>query len=157
MQDLKRIRTFVSTMKKRRKTSKKPVNTEKPVPSLAFRFNIIDYRYVYVMRNLKALRCKIGISTKPYLRAQQVSDSVFGTAVVVFCMQMPFATLFEGLLHGFFDPFRRPLKGNGGTEFFSILITPFAIIGVFLMWVIAHTVLLFLITLITLWGVKLWP
>jgi len=92
----------------------------------SFFFRMVDYRYIYIMHNYMALRCKIGISTNPGIRAQEVTASVFGRVTVVMCLPVPFAGFWEAFMHVIFRFSHSPISGNGGTEFFHIIISPLA-------------------------------
>ena len=61
---------------------------------------------------------KFGISTKPNLRAAQVSDSVAGSVTPIVSLPVLFAEFWEGVGHAICFLLRVRLRGNGGTEFF---------------------------------------
>lgn len=77
---------------------------------------------VYIMRptSLKyAGKRKIGVSNAPWLRAQSVSKSIKGDAVVSFQIKVFFAYQVEGLLHFLFRPIHTKMEGSGKTEWFK--------------------------------------
>ena len=78
----------------------------------------LDFRHLYIMWHSSLLLVKFGISTKPHLRANQVTDSVAGSVTPITSVCVPFARFWEGVGHALCFLFRVRLRGNGGTEFF---------------------------------------
>ena len=91
-----------------------------------------DRRYLYLMLHSSLLRCKIGISNWTERRAVQVSDSVRGRVWPVLQVRVFFAGFWEAVLHTLFGFFRWRMRGDGGTEFFLIVVFPFAFVLVLL-------------------------
>jgi len=131
--------------------------------------------FVYVIRNGKFwLRYKIGISNKPAVRAENISETSGGAAVtVVFCCRVFFAHSVEQALHRVFAPLHSSVarSSSGFSEYFSpvglaliggllaggmswakllgqdecILIGLFSAVAVYFGWVLLVCLLIFLI------------
>ncbi len=95
-------------------------------------------QYIYIMQkvyggafspfDLLIQNCKIGVTTRPDLRIEQVDSSTRGRVVMKRCMRMFWgAYAKERLLHLLFAPVRyeaKPARGHrhasGGTEWFHL-------------------------------------
>jgi len=62
---------------------------------------------------------KLGVSTIPTLRANQVSKTIKGDAVVAYSFRLFFAYQVEGILHFIFHPINTKMTGSGKTEWFK--------------------------------------
>lgn len=67
---------------------------------------------------------KVGISGKVGRRARQVSDKVFGIAVPVFAVWVPYAWHLEQFMHGIF--YMANVRYGKGREWFLFPVAPFA-------------------------------
>lgn len=78
---------------------------------------------IYIMTSpAKPMKFKVGISSRPKLRAGQVSKARAANArtKAIFSVGVFGAYFFEQLLHGVLKPIHAPEKGDGGTEWFSV-------------------------------------
>lgn len=83
---------------------------------------LLDYQYIYLMREQRSRRHKIGISTIPRKRWQTVNRAVQGEVKLLIYRKVFFARATERYLHGFFKASRfilgRAGAGAGRTEWF---------------------------------------
>lgn len=83
---------------------------------------LLDYQYIYLMRERRSRRHKIGISAMPRKRWQTVNRSVNGKVHLLIYRKVFFARATERYLHGFFRASRFFLgnarAGAGRTEWF---------------------------------------
>ena len=87
-------------------------------------------QWLYIMWNIPVIwKIKIGISGGVSYRRKMISESTPGFVFPIWMVKIPFAYDFEQLLHRVFGFAHSPFKnGSGKTEWFSILVLPFAFI-----------------------------
>lgn len=93
------------------------------------------------------MRIKIGISKSPQKRASGLSYKL-GKRRVLFCVPVLFAYKTEQALHRFLGFAAMPINCNGGTEFFSIFVAPFALVVILFAFALHLVVFLYLLILI---------
>lgn len=83
-------------------------------------FSLFGYRFIYVGMSTRNLgRLKIGIARNVHLRWKAIDRSMKGKQFPIFSLPCFNALWFEGHLHRVMRRFNRPVKGDGGSEFFS--------------------------------------
>lgn len=86
----------------------------------------INAQWLYIFVNFPLLiLVKIGISGNVGKRRKQVSDKVFGVAIPVWAVYIPFAYSTEQAMHGLFSWGNIRLNGFG-KEWFILPVLPFA-------------------------------
>lgn len=116
------------------------------VVSLVFKVFVMTFVYL-IHCTAYPMRIKIGISKSPRKRASGLSNKL-GKRRVLFCLPVFFAYSIEQLLHRFFNFASMPINCNGGTEFFSILITPIVAMIIFSIFAAQVLAAFYLFTLI---------
>ena len=85
---------------------------------------LLDYQYIYLMRERRSRRHKIGISAVPHKRWQTVNRAVRGDVKLLIYRKVFFARSVERYLHRFFGASRFILgkagPGAGHTEWFHL-------------------------------------
>ena len=90
-----------------------------------------DVRYIYCMvQSPLPIRIKVGISTRPDLRKEQVATPCW----VLAKFKVWGAEHFERMIHWLLSPFHAPVNGNGGSEYFWSIAVFIAIPA---MWMVA--------------------
>ena len=86
-------------------------------------------QWIYIFVNIPfVLLCKVGISGNVSKRRKEVSESTPGIAVPIFAMKIRNAYGVEQFIHHGFEFLNVPWFGSGKTEWFWIILAPFAII-----------------------------
>jgi hypothetical protein len=92
-------------------------------------YSLFGYRFIYLgMSSRTPGRIKIGIARDVNLRWKAINKSMKGKQFPLFFLPTFGARWFEGHLHRVMRRFNRPVKGDGGSEFFAYL-NPFSWIG----------------------------
>jgi hypothetical protein len=92
-------------------------------------YSLFGYRFIYLgMSTRNPGRIKIGIARDVRSRWKSISKSMKGKQFPIFFLPSFAAQWFEGHLHRVMRRFNRPVKGDGGSEFFTYL-SPFSWIG----------------------------
>jgi hypothetical protein len=92
-------------------------------------YSLFGYRFIYLgMSTRNPGRIKIGIARDVDLRWKAIGRSMKGRQFPIFSLPCFFADWFEAHLHRVMKRFNRPVKGSGGSEFFSYL-NPLSWIG----------------------------
>ena len=126
-----------------------------------FLYSLFGYRFIYLgMSTRNPGRLKIGIARDVKLRWKTIGRSMKGRQFPIFSLPCFYAIWFEGHLHRVMKRFNRPVKGDGGSEFFTYL-HPFSWVGwlyVFtcMIWafLITHLLIYLAITFIWCWWVE---
>ncbi|MCG8327715.1 MAG: GIY-YIG nuclease family protein [Chitinophagales bacterium] len=122
-------------------------------------YSLFGYRFIYLgMSSRNPGRIKIGIARNVRSRWKTIDRNMKGKQFPFFALPCFGAIWFEGHLHRVMGRFNRPVKGDGGSEFFSYL-NPFSWIGwsyVFLciIWafLISHLLIYFALSGIWCWA-----
>lgn len=86
-------------------------------------------QWIYIFLNVPfILICKVGISGNVKARKKQVSDSAPGIAIPIFALKIRNAYGVEQIIHRGFEFLNVPFIGSGKSEWFWIVIIPFAVI-----------------------------
>lgn len=92
-------------------------------------YSLFGYRFIYLgMSTRNPGRIKIGIARDVRSRWKSIGKSMKGKQFPIFFLPSFGARWFEGHLHRVMRRFNRPVKGDGGSEFFTYL-TPFSWVG----------------------------
>lgn len=116
------------------------------VVSLVFKVFVMTFVYL-IHCTAYPMRIKIGISKSPRKRASGLSNKL-GKRRVLFCVPVFFAYQTEQTLHRFLSFAAMPVNCNGGTEFFSIFVAPFALVVILFAFALHLVVFLYLLILI---------
>lgn len=101
-------------------------------------YALFGYRFIYLgMSTRNPGRIKIGIARNVKLRWKAIGRSMRGWQFPIFSLPCFNALWMEGHLHRVMRRFNRPVKGDGGSEFFSYL-NPFSWIG----WIYVFTAII---------------
>ena len=111
-------------------------------------FKVFGMTFIYLIHCSRyPMRIKIGISKSPKKRASGLSNKL-GNRRVLFCVPVFFAYQTEQALHRFLGFAAMPINCNGGTEFFSIFVAPFALVVILFAFALHLVVFLYLLILI---------
>lgn len=92
-------------------------------------YSLFGYRFIYLGMSTRNLdRIKIGIARDVNIRWKAINRGMRGHQFPIFSLPCFHALWFEGHLHRVMRRFNRPVKGDGGSEFFSYL-NPMSWIG----------------------------
>ena len=117
---------------------------------------MFGYRFIYLGMSTRNLgRIKIGIARDVKLRWKSIDKGMRGRQFPIFSLPCFAARWFEGHLHRVMRRFNRPVKGDGGSEFFSYT-NPFSWLGWIyvlgaIIWAFLMTHLLIYLALSGLW------
>lgn len=92
-------------------------------------YSLFGYRFIYLgmcTRNLG--RMKIGIARDVKLRWKTIDRKMKGKQFPIFSLPCFNARWLEGHLHRVMKRYNRPVRGDGGSEFFTFL-NPFSWLG----------------------------
>ncbi len=92
-------------------------------------YKLFGYRFIYLgMSTRNPGRIKIGIARNVKLRWKTIGQDMKGWQFPIFSLPCFSALWFEGHLHRVMRRFNRPVKGDGGSEFFTYM-NPMSWIG----------------------------
>ncbi|NRA50121.1 MAG: GIY-YIG nuclease family protein [Phaeodactylibacter sp.] len=115
-----------------------------------FLYTAFDYRFIYLgVSTRNPGRLKIGIARNVKSRWKAIDKSMKGKQFPIFSLPCFFALWFEGHLHRVMNRFNSPVKGDGGSEFYSY-INPFSWLG--WAYVLCCIICAFLITHLLIYG-----
>ena len=110
-------------------------------------------QWLYVLGNFPILwRVKVGITGKLSNRRKNISDTTPGYVFTIFALPIPFAWQIEQSMHRVFRRLNAPFSRNasGHSEWFNVLIAPFAI-AVIAFWFLFWLLMLLLLALFAVW------
>ncbi|MBK8490413.1 MAG: GIY-YIG nuclease family protein [Saprospirales bacterium] len=85
-------------------------------------YTLFGYRFIYIgMSTRNPGRLKIGIARDVKWRWKAIDRSMKGKQFPVFCLPCFHASWFESHFHRVMKRFNRPVKGDGGSEFFTYI------------------------------------